>query len=46
MRTGNLLFIIHVFYCCMLLDLLIYTKCKETSNPIKGISSLELKVNK
>ena len=39
-------FIIHVFYWCILLDHEIYTKCKtETSNLIKGISALELKVN-
>ena len=32
-------FIIHVFYWCIPLDHEIYTKCKKTSNLIKGISS-------
>ena len=32
-------FIRHVFYWCIPLDHEIYTKCKETSNLIKGISS-------
>ena len=31
--------IIHVFYWCIPLDHEIYTKCKKTSNLIKGISS-------
>ena len=32
-------FIIHVFYWCIPLDHEIYTKCKKTSNLIKGIFS-------
>ena len=32
-------FIIHVFYWCIPLDHEIYTKCKKTSNLIKGICS-------
>ena len=32
-------FIIHVFYWCIPLDHEIYTKCKKTSNLIKGASS-------
>ena len=35
----DLEFIIHVFYWCIPLDHEIYTKCKKTSNLIKGISS-------
>ena len=32
-------FIIHIFYWCIPLGHEIYTKCKKTSNLIKGISS-------
>ena len=35
----DLEFIIHVFYWCIPLDHEIYTKCKKTSNLIKGIYS-------